>query len=257
MTHMIPLADVHCHLDAKEFEPDLLQVLEHAKDAGLAAILVNGTNPASNRRILTLAKEHALIKAVLGFYPDDAVTQGMGAVQQELAFIQEHARDIVGLGEVGLDLHHDTDKGHFAMMKETFILFARLSKKLDKPLIVHSRKAEQETIEILETESAKKAVFHCFGGSKKLALRVIKNGWYLSIPSNVSRSQQFQDFVKEFPLSQLLTETDAPFLSVKGKGDRSEPADIAQSVKTIAELKGLTVEETANQLYMNYQRLFH
>jgi len=256
MTQHISLVDVHCHLDAKEFETDLDTVLERAKAAGVVAILSNGTNPVSNRAVLALAQKHALVRSVLGFYPNDAVELGMGAVQDELKFISEHASKIVALGEVGLDLHHDQDTKHFAAMKETFILFARLARRLDKPLIVHSRKAETETIEILETEGNKKVVFHCFGGNKKLAARIIKNGWSLSIPSNVSRSSQFQDFVKDAPMNQLLTETDAPLLSHLGREHRSEPADIAQSIKKIAELKGLTVEETANQIYMNYQRLF-
>ena len=250
------LVDVHCHLDAKEFAPDLQEVLERAKAAGVVSILSNGTNPENNRRVLELSKEHPLIKPVLGFYPDDVVEQGMSAVQQELRFIEEHASQIAALGEVGLDLQHDADPDHFRMMKETLILFARLSRKIGKPLIVHSRKAEEETIELLETEQAKKVVFHCFGGKRKLASRIIKNGWYLSIPANINRSQQFQEFVRECPLSQLLTETDAPFLSPRGPGTRSEPGDVLETIKKIAAIKEMTPEETANQLYMNYQRLF-
>ena len=256
MKTRVPLVDVHCHLDAPQFSEGLDGVLERARRNGVVAVLSNGTNPESNRRVLELSIKYPIVKPVLGFYPNDAAEEGLSKVHKEIDFIKENSSRIAAIGEVGLDLHHDNDKEHFAIMKETFILLARLARKLDKPLIVHSRKAELETIEVLEAESAKKVVFHCFGGKMKLAERVIKNGWYLSIPANINRSSQFQEFVKSFPLSQLLTETDAPFLSPEGREARNEPANVKLAAEEMAKLKGLTFEETANQLYMNYQRLF-
>jgi TatD DNase family protein len=254
------LIDVHCHLDAKEFEKDADAVIERAEAAQLSVMISNGLNPESNRKILELCKKHKTVKAALGFYPDDVLQQGIKAVKKEIAFIRktakEHPKTVLAIGEVGIDLAYGKTEKDLPIMEEALALFVKLSNQLGKPLIVHTRRAELQTIELLEEEKAKKVIFHCFGGKLSLAERIIKNGWFLTIPANINRSEQFQSFVKQFPLSQLLTETDAPFLSPDGQGVRNEPANVKRTIELIAKLKGLTVEETANQIYMNYQKLF-
>jgi TatD DNase family protein len=131
----------------------------------------------------------------------------------------------------------------------------RLAKELDKPVIIHSRKAEQDVIDILEKEQMKKVIMHCFCGKKSLVERASKLDYYFSIPTNVVRAENIQNIVKIIPLSRLFAETDAPFLSPY-KDKQNEPSFITESYRKIAEIKGLTLEETKKNIFMNWQRLF-
>ena len=142
--------------------------------------------------------------------------------------------------------------------KEQLTLFEKmisLAEKLNKPIIVHSRKAEEDTIEILQSSKLKKIIMHCFTGKKKLVKKINNNGWFLTIPTCVVRSQQFQDIAKETPINQLFCETDAPYLS-PFRDMRNEPAFIIESYKKLAEIKKMDLKEVINNIWMNYQRTF-
>ena len=126
---------------------------------------------------------------------------------------------------------------------------------MDIPLIIHSRKAELDVVEMLESSDIKKVVLHCFSGRHHLIKRAAEHGWSFSVPTNIVKSEHFQKMVEMVNISQLLTETDAPYLS-PFTGKRNEPAFIAESLKKIAEVKNMTVDDTANNIFMNYQHLF-
>lgn len=244
------LVDIHAHLDFKDFENDLDNVIGNASKAGVVYIINNGTGPETNKKTLELSKTYKLIKPALGIYPTDAVKLSEEELDNEFRFIEKSKP--VALGEVGLDLKELPD---LKKQKEVFERFIKLSEKLKIPLIVHSRKAEQEAFDILESSNAKLVNFHCFSGKLSLAKKIEDQGWYLSIPPNIVFSEHFQTLVKTISLSHLMTETDSPFLS-NTKGGRNEPANVAFTVKKIAELKGLDPNETENNIFMNFQRLF-
>lgn len=260
----MPLIDAHAHLDHDAFKDDLDAVLQRAEKAGVKAIITNGVNPASNRAVLKLAAAHPIIKPALGIYPVDSLAKEMEIgeypgkpapfdVDEEIEFIRKHKKKIIALGECGLDDHWVKDT-----LDKQAVVFRKLimlAIELDKPIIVHSRDAEERTIQELEACGAKKVLMHCFGGGLKLAKRVEKNGWYLSIPPNVVRSMHFQRMVEEININNLLTETDCPYLA-PGKDQRNEPAFVAETIKKIAEIKKFDVVETENTIFMNYQRLF-
>ncbi|NJL44360.1 MAG: TatD family hydrolase [Nitrosarchaeum sp.] len=247
------LIDVHCHLDFKEFAADLNETLERAHAAGIRHIIINGTDAASNTRILELAKKHSIIKAALGIYPTNIISITAQEFETELSRIEREAP--IAIGEVGLDYKETTAEHEQHLMRERFRAFIALAQRLNIPLIIHSRKAEEDCIAMLEEAKARKVVMHCFSGKKRLIQRIIDNGWSLSIPTSIVRAEHFQSIVATQPLSRLLTETDAPFLSPHREA-RNEPAFIVETIKKIAELKGQTPEEVADQIYMNYQRLF-
>ena len=123
-------------------------------------------------------------------------------------------------------------------------------------MIIHSRKAEKEVLDVLEEMHAKKVILHCFTGKLKLVERAGKLGYTFSIPPIIHHAQQFQELVKKISITKLLTETDAPFLSPK-KGERNEPAYVSITVQKIAEIKGMDVKEVEHSIYQNYQGLFH
>lgn len=261
------LVDVHSHMYSKQFKGDIDEVIKRAENAGVKAIIAAGVDEKTNRETLELAKQYKLIKAALGIYPPDALERETGKtskltsskeIDKEIKFIESKKNEVIALSEFGLDyLSDDADK---KTQQEIFIKLLRLAKNLDKPVIVHSRKAESDVIDILEKENMRKVVLHCFCGRKSLIKRAIEIGWCFSIPANIVRSQQFQDMVKMIPLQQLLTETDAPFLSPytdkEGKSIRNEPSFVIETIKKIAEIKSMTPEDIANIVFSNYQRLF-
>lgn len=214
--------------------------------------MVNGVNPSSNRKVLELSRKHPLIKPAFGFYPVHVAEEGLEKVRAELAWIA--ANKPFALGEVGLDYKEGDGGLRGDAQREAFREFIRLGKRLGVPLIVHSRKAEHDVLDLLEEEQAEKVVMHCFMGKRRLAERARDLGCSFSIPVLVVKLEQLQWLVRHVPLKRLLLETDAPYLSPGG--GRNTPVNVRLSVEKIAELLGMTPEEVANQLFMNYQRLF-
>ncbi|MBT7902369.1 TatD family hydrolase [Candidatus Woesearchaeota archaeon] len=255
-----PIVDVHAHLDHPLIK-DIEGVIKRAKAFGVKKIITNGLNYQTNRLSLDLAKKYDIVEAALGIYPPDALEKEVEEdgsdielqpfnIDDELKFIKKQKP--IALGEIGLEYKYGTD---FEAQKLLFRKFIDLGAKLKVPLIIHSRKAEQNVIDILESANAKKVVLHCFCGKHKLVKRAAENGWHFSIPTNVLRSQHFQKVVEIVGINQLLTETDAPYLSPV-PGTINEPSFIVGSIKKIAEIKKMTEQETANNIFKNYLQLF-
>ena len=261
--------DVHTHLDHPMFKDDIQAVLENAKNAGLLAILSNGINPKSNRVVLAMAKQFDIIKPALGIHPEDAhaamrtfdrhegeqfpFLSDSFDIDEELAFIKKNKNRIIAIGECGLDLHWIKD-----YLEEQIGIFKKqikLSFEIKKPLIVHTRNAEKESLDILEDMKAKHVLLHSFGGSKKMVKRASDLGYFMSIPPNITRSSHFKMVAKMVNINFLLSETDAPFLGPI-KDERNEPMNVTLVIDEIAKIKGFTKEDTKNNIWLNYQRLF-
>lgn len=260
----LKLVDVHCHLTHADFSKDLDLVIKRAKDAGVKAIVISGVNPENNIEVLELSKKHPdILRCTMGIYPIDALglpADGSGLARHEgkidlesqFEFIRKNKAHIVGIGEVGMDFHWDKD--HQEEQKENFRKIAAFGKEIDLPLVIHSRKAEAECIQILKEVGVRKVVMHCFSGKKPLIKECAMMGWKFSVPTNVVKSDQFQTLVKMVDLSHLLTETDAPWLAPDG--GRNEPANVAKSIEVIAKIKGMTPEETSLNIFKNYMEVF-
>lgn len=266
------LIDVHCHLEGGRFENDLDEVLARAEKAGVKFVLSSGTHPNANRKLVQLAKEHPIIRPCFGIYPVDAVAIKFPDVQdddmreidafdykEELAWIEKNFHLCVAIGEVGLDFKVIKALKNVEEIKEeqkkVFEEIILLAKSLDKPIVIHSRGAELECIELLEKHKMSKVLMHCFGGRKHLVKRCADNGWFLSVPAVITRLQHFQTLVELVPIEQLLTETDAPYLAPVA-GERSEPKDVAITIKEIAKIKNIEEKEVADQIWKNAEKLF-
>lgn len=258
--------DVHCHLTHKYFKGKIDEVIKRAEDSGVKAIIVNGVNHLNNLEVLELAQKYKIIKPALGLYPIDALgiqidkldevgltKDNLTSVDNTLRFIEEHKKEIVAIGEVGLDFKYL--KEHEKLQKENFQKIIDITEKIKKPIIVHSRNAEKEAIEILQSSKIKNIILHCFGGSKKLVRKAADSGFNFTIPSVVKRLKHFEMVIASVNINQLLTETDSPWLTPE-LGRFSEPKDVIESIKKIAEIKRFDIEETANTVFMNYQRVF-
>jgi TatD DNase family protein len=256
------LIDVHCHLDFKGLRERMDEVVANAQKVGVKVIITSGINPETNRLALEYASKYDIVKASFGLYPIDALEREDESfkafdVDSELKFLVQNKDKFICIGEVGLDLHSGKD---IEKQKEVFGKVLELAKKLDKTVIIHSRKAESEALDMLEKSGIKKVVMHCFTAKKSLVKRAYDDGYYFSIPPVAVRLQQFQEMIKMVDINHLLTETDSPFLSPFKNEDGSfnvnEPANVTETVKKIAEIKGMDEEEVKKNIWMNYQKLF-
>ena len=256
------LIDIHTHLDHPLLINKIDEIVNRAKNAGLKHIITNGINPETNRKCLELSKKYDIVKCAMGLYPRNALKKELENIDykidasdfdadDEINFIEKNKNNIVAISEVGLDFVGGENKQQI----EDFEKMIKLAEELKKPIVVHSRKAELKCVEMLESSKNKKIIMHCFSGKKSLVKRIAGNGWFLTVPTIVVRSQQFQDIVRNVPISQLFCETDSPYLSPY-KEQTNEPAFIIESYKKIAEIKGMDVNEVANNIYMNWQKIF-
>ena len=242
------LIDIHCHLEMCE-KPE--EILEEARKKNLI-IVSAGTNEKTNEKLLSW--EHSNLKICLGLYPIDALKCGEDEIDQIINNITKNSVCIWGIGEVGIDYKESTQEEEHDRQKEIFRKFVQLSIELDKHIVVHSRKAEEDCIKILEEMKTKKVIMHCFSGNMKLVDRITKNGWFFSIPSNVAFSQHFQTVISKVPISQLLSETDSPYLHPE-KSWPNTPLNVQSSYEKISEIKKLTMKEVEVAIEENYNNL--
>lgn len=257
------LVDVHAHLDHYKFKDDLDKVIDSAKKAGVKAIITGGVTPETNLLSLELAKKYSIVKASFGLYPIDALeAEAMREsslafkpfnIDEQLDWLKKNKEKFVAVGEVGLDLHAGKD---IERQKADFQKIIAVCEEINKPIIVHSRNAESTAVSMLENSNLKKVILHCFGGDMELVERAKQNnGWYFSIPPSIVRNKHFKKIVKKVNMSQLLTETDCPYLS-PFPGERNEPAFVAETIKKIAKEKAMEEIEVANIIFKNYQDVF-
>ena len=243
--------DVHAHLDLDVFT-DLNDVIMRAEKAGVFKIISAGTDLKSNKKTLAIATEYNIIDASLGIYPLDGIKMNDEEFEQNLEFIKKYSKKIVALGDVGLDY---SDKNYIDKQKGQFTRIIELAKKLNLPMIIHSRKAEEDVIDLLEKFNMKKIIMHSFSGNFKLVKKIEDNNWFFSIPCSVAYSTHFQKIVENISIMQLLTETDSPFLS-RIKGERNEPMNVIYTTEEIAKIKQLDKNEVKKLIFMNYKNLF-
>jgi TatD DNase family protein len=258
------LVDVHTHLDHAYFSDKLDAVIARAKKAGVSYILTSGVNPTSNRNALTIARKYSdIVKFSAGLYPIDLLgnvdVEGMPRqidpinMEEEFAFIRKNKDEIFAIGEVGLDAKFCADQ--MQQQKENFQNIIAFVEKIKKPIIIHSRKAEKDVLDLLESSTLKKVDLHCFMGNKKLIKRAEDLGYSFSIPPIILKLQHFQMLVEMVNSNQLLTETDAPWLSPYAE-QKNEPVFVAVTVEKIAAIKKMDGEELKKNIFMNFQKMF-
>ncbi len=258
------LVDVHAHLNHSRYEA-IEKVIESCRK-NKVIVVNNGLNPKTNRSCLELAKKHPdVVKAALGVYPLDGLNipdpDALGIarelekvdIDKEIEFIEKNKKDVIAIGEVGMDYKFVKDKNK--EQAANLMKFVELAEKLRVPVIVHSRGAEKDVIELLETFKTKKIIMHFFSGSMKLVKRIEDNGWFISIPCAVDRSQQYQMIAEKVNINQIFTETDSPYAPPAGE-EINEPSFVKNSIKIIAKIKKMTEEEVENNIFMNFQKLF-
>jgi len=246
------LVDTHAHMCDPSFDEDRDAVLERARKAGVAAIIAVGENLADARKNLELAEKYPILKPAAGLYPTHL---DLEQARQMADFLRDNKSRIVAIGEVGLDYWIVKEDSEKALQREILKTFIALSKELNMPLNIHSRSAGRHAIALLLENDAPRVQMHAFDGKAGAALPAVEAGHFFSIPPSVVRSRQKQKLVKRLPLSCLLIESDSPVLG-PDPSERNEPANIRQSIKAIAELKGVAEEEVVAAVSENTERLY-
>ncbi len=262
------LVDVHCHLERESIVGRIDSVIESARAARLGMIITAGVTPDTNDAALALARKYPdIVRPSFGMYPLDAlgidVDEGNIVrkahpfdVGAELERWKSMKNDFVAVGEVGLDLHWEKSPELFKKQQDVFAQVLEVAEAMNKPVIIHSRDAERECVEMLETTGLKAVVMHCFSGRKSLVRRCVDAGFLFSIPANVSRSQQFQILAEMSPLDHLLTETDAPWLAPT-PGETNEPKNVASAIPVIARIKKVDESLAEEMIWGTASRLFN
>jgi len=251
--------DTHAHLAMKAFDRDREDVIGRARKAGVSRIIAIGSGDSfeENTDTLRLAQDHPNLFAVVGSHPHRAAV----TTSEDLLAIENIADSpkVVALGETGLDYHYFQSPGE--VQRDRFRAFISMARRLDKPLVVHSREAASDTLSILREEGGIKVggVVHCFTGSYAFARDCLDLGFYLSFTGVITfkKSEALREVVQRLPADRIMIETDAPYLAPEPvRGRRNEPAHVVGVAEALARLKGLTVEEVARITSLNADRCF-
>ena len=252
--------DSHAHIDGPEFDHDREEVVQRAQDIGVFAILNVGTgDPHSGafERAVEFGSRHRNIYTAIGTHPHDASKYDQAAEDKIKILLLSEER-MVAWGEIGLDFHYDNSPRDVQI--EAFRKQLRAARALDLPVIIHTREAEDETINILREEFGDaRGVFHCFSGSSDLADRALELGFMISFSGIVTfkKADDLRETARRVPLDRLLIETDCPYLApVPYRGKRNEPAYVVEVCKCLADLKGVSVEEMSLATTRNFCSLF-
>lgn len=251
--------DSHCHLnmlDLTAFNGQLGELLQQARDRGVERFLCVNVDREHQAQVLAIAQQYPDVFASVGLHPSEAVSDLMS--DEEILNAAKHAK-VVAIGETGLDYHYN-DTG-LDQQRDSFKQHIRLACELDLPLIIHTRAAQQDTLDIMNSEGASACggVMHCFTESLEMAEQAMAMGFYISISGIVTfkNAANVQQVAKAVPLERLLIETDAPYLTpVPYRGKPNGPQHVGLVAEKIAELKGLSVVEVAKQTTENFYQLF-
>ena len=284
------LIDTHCHLDFPEFDQDRDEVIRRAKDEGIGYIINVGASLWGSKKALELSRQHNFIYPTAGLHPHEADK----FVEADKVTIEELAKEdkVVAIGETGLDYYKNytprpktapfrarmncgrlsipplgtsdfSPGGLHSKVENQKILFrylVKLAKDLNLPLVIHTRQAEEDTLNILNEAIPVKCVVHCFSGDENFLKKCLDSGFFISFTCNITykKAQDLRRYVKLTPLERLMLETDAPFLPPEGfRGKRNEPAYVKLLAREIARIKGVSPEEVAGVTTDNARRFFN
>ncbi len=253
--------DSHAHIDGEEYDDDRDEVIERARAAGVRAILNVGTGDphgGSLARAIKLAESYKDVYAAVGVHPHDARLFDTSA-EKHLAHLLRSSERIVALGEIGLDYHYDNSPRE--TQRAVFARQLQMAREMNLPVIIHTREAEEDTIEILRAEWSSGAetggVLHCFSGTIEMAESVMEMNFMISFAGNITfkNAAPLRDVARQIPLDRLLIETDCPYLTpVPFGGRRNEPAHVVETVRCLAGLHEMSVQEIGRITTANFAR---
>lgn len=257
----LELYDSHCHLNFKDFESDVADVIRRAQDAGISKMITICTGMEEVDDVYRIAQAHDGIYATVGIHPHDAKPHmDLHTLDEIGAFLLERGKRVktVGIGETGLDYYYDNSPRD--LQKKLFEKHLECAVALDLPVIVHTREAEEDTIALLKKFPKVRGVIHCFTSSQWLAEQALDLGFYISISGIVTfkTAEALREVVRHVPMERLLVETDAPFLApIPMRGKRNEPAFVMHTAQFLSTFLEVSLEDLARQTRRNTLDLFN
>ena len=250
------IADSHAHLEMNDFDHDRKEVIRRAEEAGVDLIITVGTTLDDCRKAISVANEFKNVYAAIGIHPHEGkdIDHKTYGTLKKLAKMDK----VVAFGEIGLDFFRNLSPKDVQIRR--FGEQLELAQEIGLPIIIHDRDAHQETVKMLHGwKGNSKGIVHCFSGDYRMAAECIDMGFSISIPGAVTfgKSEKLQEVAKRIPLTSILLETDAPYLTPHPhRGKRNEPAYVIHTLRKVAELKGVSPEELASATYQNTKTVF-
>ncbi len=246
--------DSHAHYDDSRYSEDFQTVMDKNKAAGVEKIMLAATDLDSSKHLIEMAKSNSLFLASVGIHPENAKY----AKKEDLLEIEALAKDpaVRAIGEIGLDYHYGSDKEE---QKFYFEKLLDIAEKAEKPVIIHSRDATEDMMNILRSRKIHNGVVHCFSGSKETAAELLKMGYYIGFTGVVTfkNASRAVENVAAVPIERLLIETDCPYMAPEPhRGERNDSSYLTYIAEKISEIKNISPEEVAEITYNNACRLF-
>lgn len=245
--------DTHCHITRNDYS-DIPILINKIQESGIDKIIVNGTDMESNLEILELTKKYDIVYGAIGFHPTELDKYD----ERDLKWLEEHINDdkIIAIGEIGLDYHYDnTDKNK---QIDIFRKQLEIAKRHNKPIIIHSREAIQDTFDILK-EYNLKGTLHCYSGSLEMAREFIKLGYLIGVGGVVTykNAKNIVNVIENIDLEYILLETDSPYLTPEPyRGEKNDSSYVPLIALKIAHIKNIPVDIIAKTTSENASKLF-
>lgn len=259
--------DSHAHLDDEKFDEDRDHLIKSLKEAEISKCVSAGYSLEASQRAINLSKQYDFIYATCGISPND-IPQTEYELWKDIAQIEKMVKEnhtekkkiVVAIGEIGLDYYWEKDEERRNLQKNAFVEQIKLANKVELPIVIHTRDAIMDTIEILKEHEVKhKGVFHCCPQNRELIKEALKLGFYISFagPITFKNSKNAEEMINLIPNDRILIETDSPYLAPEPvRGTRNDPRNVKYVANKIAVSKGLSIEEVSKMTFENACRIF-
>ena len=253
--------DSHAHLDDDKFKEDREEIIEKIYKDGIEKFVSAGYSLEGSKKAIELSKKYEFIYATCGISPNDIpqTEEELWKMLEEINHLAKQNQKVVAIGEIGLDYYWNTENKE--LQKKAFVEQIKIANELELPIVIHTREAVMDTLEILkQNEVYKKGVFHCCSLNRELIKEGLKLGFYISFagPVTFKNSKNANEVIGMVPADKILIETDSPYLSPEPlRGRRNDPRNVKFIAKKVADVKELTLEEVANITYQNAKKIFN
>ena len=256
------LFDIHSHLNDEKFDEDREEQIKKIRESGVSNFITAGYSVESSKKALEIAKKYDFIYTTAGVSPND-IPQTEEELWKQLAdiekIVEKNKEKICAIGEIGLDYYWNTDNKE--LQKKAFIEQIKIANKYNLPIVIHTREAVMDTLQILkENKVTKTGVFHCCPQNRELIKEGLKLGFYISFagPITFKNSKNAEEMINLVPNDRILIETDSPYLAPEPvRGTRNTPANVKYIAQKIADVKGLTLEEVEKITFENTKNILY
>ena len=254
--------DSHAHLDDEKFNEDREKLIEEIKKSGIDKFISAGYSLEGSKKGIELASKYDFIYTTSGISPNDIpqTEEELWITLEKIEKMAKENKKVVAIGEIGLDYYWEKEEKMRKLQKIAFIEQIKIANKLDLPIVIHTREAVMDTLQILKENYVEKhGVFHCCPLNRELVKEALKLGFYISFagPITFKNSKNASEIIEMVPNNKMLIETDSPYLAPEPvRGTRNNPMNVKYIAQKVADVKKLSLEEVAKLTYENAEKIF-